>query len=31
MGRIEDAHMIVTHMICYYFMDEEGRGTAAGL
>ena len=21
MGRIEDAHMIVTHMICYYFMD----------
>ena len=23
MGRIEDAHMIVTHMICYYFMDEE--------
>ena len=25
MGRIEDAHMIVTHMISYYFMDEEGR------
>jgi D-sedoheptulose 7-phosphate isomerase len=25
MGRIEDAHTIVTHMICYYFMDEEGR------
>jgi len=23
MGRIEDAHMIVCHMICYYFMDEE--------
>src|SRR5579863_1273949 len=23
MGRIEDGHMIVTHMICYYFMDEE--------
>jgi D-sedoheptulose 7-phosphate isomerase len=21
MGRIEDAHLIVTHMICYYFMD----------
>lgn len=21
MGRIEDAHMIVTHMICYYFME----------
>ena len=24
MGRIEDAHLIVAHMICYYFMDEEG-------
>lgn len=23
MGRIEDAHMIVCHMICYYFMDME--------
>jgi D-sedoheptulose 7-phosphate isomerase len=23
MGRIEDAHMIVCHMICYYFMDQE--------
>lgn len=23
MGRIEDAHMIVCHMICYYFMDNE--------
>src|SRR5882672_9319882 len=23
MGRIEDVHMIVTHMICYYFMDVE--------
>jgi len=22
MGRIEDAHMIVCHMICYYFMDQ---------
>lgn len=22
MGRIEDAHMIMCHMICYYFMDE---------
>ena len=22
MGRIEDAHMIVTHMICYYFMEQ---------
>jgi len=29
MGRIEDAHMIVTHMIGYYFMDEEGP-TPAG-
>ena len=30
MGRIEDAHMIVMHMICYYFMDAEtsaGSGT----
>jgi D-sedoheptulose 7-phosphate isomerase len=24
MGRIEDAHMIVCHMIAYRFMDEEG-------
>ncbi len=24
MGRIEDAHMIVCHMIGYYFMDGEG-------
>jgi D-sedoheptulose 7-phosphate isomerase len=24
MGRIEDAHMAVCHMICYYFMDTEG-------
>jgi D-sedoheptulose 7-phosphate isomerase len=23
MGRIEDIHMIVMHMICYYFMDAE--------
>jgi D-sedoheptulose 7-phosphate isomerase len=23
MGRIEDVHMVVTHMICYYFMDGE--------
>lgn len=23
MGRIEDAHMVVCHMICYYFMDTE--------
>ena len=26
MGRIEDAHMIVLHMISYYFMDQEGAG-----
>ena len=24
MGRIEDAHMIVCHMVGYYFMDQEG-------
>jgi D-sedoheptulose 7-phosphate isomerase len=24
MGRIEDLHLIVCHMICYYFMDTEG-------
>jgi D-sedoheptulose 7-phosphate isomerase len=23
MGRIEEAHMIVCHMICYWFMDGE--------
>ena len=23
MGRIEDAHLIVCHMICYYFMEEK--------
>ena len=23
MGRIEDVHLIVCHMICYYFMDTE--------
>jgi hypothetical protein len=23
MGRIEDVHTIVMHMICYYFMDAE--------
>jgi len=25
MGRIEDAHMIVCHMIGYYFMDVDGK------
>ena len=29
MGRIEDAHMNICHMICYYFMDCEGVGTSA--
>ncbi len=24
MGRIEDAHMAICHMICYHFMDTEG-------
>jgi hypothetical protein len=23
MGRIEDAHMVMLHMIGYYFMEEE--------
>jgi D-sedoheptulose 7-phosphate isomerase len=27
MGRIEDAHMIVCHMIAYYFMDVEAKTT----
>lgn len=30
MGRIEDAHMIICHMICYYFMDTEKPGQQAG-
>ena len=25
MGRIEDAHLIMCHTICYYFMDAESR------
>jgi D-sedoheptulose 7-phosphate isomerase len=25
MGRIEDAHHIICHMICYFFMDTEPR------
>ncbi|MCX6626778.1 MAG: SIS domain-containing protein [Candidatus Solibacter sp.] len=28
MGRIEDVHMIVMHMISYYFMDAEKPGAA---
>jgi D-sedoheptulose 7-phosphate isomerase len=27
MGRIQDAHMAVCHMICYYFMDCRQAGT----
>jgi D-sedoheptulose 7-phosphate isomerase len=27
MGRIEDAHMIVCHMIAYYFMDAEAKAS----
>lgn len=30
MGRIEDAHMIICHMICYYFMDTEMGAGCAG-
>lgn len=26
MGRIEDAHMMICHMICYYFMEQECGG-----
>jgi len=29
MGRIEDAHMIVCHMIGYYFMDAESKTSQA--
>jgi hypothetical protein len=29
MGRIEDGHMIVAHMLCYYFMDQEKPGGAS--
>jgi D-sedoheptulose 7-phosphate isomerase len=29
MGRIEDVHMIVAHMIAYYFMDAEGATALA--
>jgi D-sedoheptulose 7-phosphate isomerase len=29
MGRIEDGHMIIAHMLCYYFMDlEQPAGTS---
>jgi D-sedoheptulose 7-phosphate isomerase len=30
MGRIEDVHMIVMHMSCYYFMDAEKPAAAEG-
>lgn len=30
MGRIEDAHMIICHMICYYFMETERGSGCAG-
>ena len=26
MGRIEDGHMMICHMICYHFMDTESPG-----
>lgn len=29
MGRIEDVHMIIAHMISYYFMDAEGAAALA--
>ena len=28
MGRVEDAHMVIMHMICYYFMDTEAPAEA---
>ena len=28
MGRIEDGHLIILHMICYFFMEEAHRGQA---
>ena len=28
MGRVEDAHMVIMHMICYYFMDREAPAEA---
>src|SRR5947209_427480 len=31
MGRIEDVHMIVLHMICYYFMDTEQPALAGAV
>ncbi len=30
MGRIEDAHMVMMHMICYHFMDTETADSMAG-
>jgi D-sedoheptulose 7-phosphate isomerase len=31
MGRIEDAHFVVCHMICYYFMDTESESAEVRL
>jgi D-sedoheptulose 7-phosphate isomerase len=28
MGRIEDGHMIILHMICYYFMEQDRAASA---
>lgn len=25
MGRVEDAHMVITHLMCYFFMEEESE------
>jgi D-sedoheptulose 7-phosphate isomerase len=25
MGRVEDVHLVIVHLICYYFMEQEGR------
>lgn len=30
MGRIEDVHMMICHMIAYYFMEEGGQGSCGG-
>ena len=25
MGRVEDVHTILMHLVCYYFMEEEAQ------
>ena len=30
MGRVEDAHFVVCHMVCYHFMDTEPGGYGSG-